>query len=452
MSDESRGEAEGEVFSFPLDFSHHPPDESWSFAHCKPSETTKWTHSYHRYPAKFIPQLVERLFDEYLPVGDASVNDPFLGSGTTIVSALARGYHASGTDINRIAFLMTSVKCTPIDPRHLESKLGDFLRTIAFLHPQSPQFSYDHLGVEPLIPEKHQARIDYWFREDDKIKLGQILRVISREEDDRIRRFLLLGFSNILKNCSIWMRDSTKPTRDPDKVPESPYLALKRQLCRMQKGNEAYCEIVPDRVKRDVGAYLTVIPGDARHQPASDESVDLVVTSSPYVTSYEYADLHQLSTIWLDLADDLAEYKKAFIGTAYKQYEDPALNSSIAKAIVAQMSSKSAAMAKEIEAFFTDMQSVIGESYRILREGGRACYVIGNTRLKGVNILNAEAFAEIMINSGFRLDRIIKREIPSKILPQTRDARTGRFARALEADNHAYPCELIVIGKKEGNR
>ncbi len=36
-------------------------DKEWSFEECKPSDTGKWTHDYHRYPAKFIPQLVERL-------------------------------------------------------------------------------------------------------------------------------------------------------------------------------------------------------------------------------------------------------------------------------------------------------------------------------------------------------------------------------------------------------
>ena len=31
----------------------------------------------------------------------------------------------------------------------------------------------------------------------------------------------------------------------------------------------------------------------------NDKEVDLIVTSPPYVTSYEYADLHQLSSLWL---------------------------------------------------------------------------------------------------------------------------------------------------------
>jgi len=142
------------------------------------------------------------------------------------------------------------------------------------------------------------------------------------------------------------------------------------------------------------------------------------VTSSPYVTSYEYADLHQLSTIWLDLANDLTEYKKEFIGTSYKKYENKILRSSIAMDIVDSMFKKSKKMAKEIEAFFIDMGEVFDESFRILKHGGRCCYVIGNTKLKGVDVLNAEVFTDSLRNSGCKLDRLIKRDIPSKILPK----------------------------------
>jgi len=105
-------------------------------------------------------------------------------------------------------------------------------------------------------------------------------------------------------------------------------------------------------------------------------------------------------------------------------------------------------MANEVEAFFVDMQECFDETHRILKNGGRCCYVIGNTKLKGVDILNAEVFAESMQYSELRIDRIIKREIPSKILPTNRDAKTGRFATNGDADTFAYPTEHIVIGRK----
>jgi len=66
-----------------------------------------------------------------------------------------------------------------------------------------------------------------------------------------------------------------------------------------------------------------------------------------------------------------------------------------------------------------------------------------------VEILNAEVFAESLQHSGVKLDRIIKREIPLKILPQKRDEKTGRFASNENANSEAYPVEYIVIGLKE---
>ena len=53
-------------------------DEEWSFAGYKPADTGKWTHDYHRYPAKFIPQLVERLIDEYIHQKEAHINNNYL--------------------------------------------------------------------------------------------------------------------------------------------------------------------------------------------------------------------------------------------------------------------------------------------------------------------------------------------------------------------------------------
>ncbi len=411
-------------------------DKDWSFAGYKRSETGKWTHSYHRYPAKFIPQLVERLFDEYIHNGEAHINDPFCGSGTTIVTAISRGFKASGTDINKIAYLITKAKATPIEPDYLDRKTGQLLSTIA------------NADTRPLIPERHIDRIDHWFTVENRTELGRILRVIYEEEDETIRDLFLTAFSHILKKCSIWIQGSTKPTRDFNKKCTRPYQALERHLQKMQRGNAAFYSEVPPETRDNPDDYLNISANDARSQPTQDNSVDLIVSSSPYITSYEYADLHQLSTIWLDLAEDLKEYRKEFIGTAYKGYEHKKPRSRLALDIVNEMLTKSEKVAQEIEAFFIDMEEVFDESFRILKPGGSCCFVIGNTKLRGVDILNAEVFAESLQYSGFELDRIIKREIPLKILPQKRDEKTGKFASIDSADAEAYPVEYIVIGVK----
>ncbi|MBN2014388.1 MAG: hypothetical protein JW778_04345 [Candidatus Altiarchaeota archaeon] len=442
--DEEKIKSSGEILSI---FDKKEIDGGWSFAEYKPSDTGKWSHNYHRYPAKFIPQLVEKLIGEYVSSEEAHVNDPFYGCGTTIVTAISRGLKASGTDINRIAYLMTKVKSTPIDPRYLDKKINDFLASIKNL--DDSQTLLDTKNIEPLIPERQIERINYWFTEENKTKLGRILRIIREENDEKIRDLLTVAFSHILKSCSIWLQGSTKPTRDPKKRLIDPCVALRRHLKKMQRGNSDFYKVVPSNVRENLGEYLNIKIGDAKKQPVANRSVDLIVTSSPYVTSYEYADLHQLSTVWLDLAEDLTEYKKEFIGTSYKSYSDKELKSKIAVDIVNKMLERNQKMAKEVEAFFIDLEAVFDESFRILKPGGRCCYVIGDTKLKGVNILNAEVFAESLQYSGFRLDRAIKREIPSKILPQKRDEKTGRFANNHNANSEAYPVEYIVIGLKE---
>lgn len=427
-------------------FSTKAIDEDWTLSEFRPSETGKWTHSYHRYPAKFIPQLVERLLDEYRLTPAAHVNDPFLGSGTTIVTAISRGMRASGTDVNRLSYLLTKVKSTPIQPDYLHTKttlLLDRLHTML-----TAEGSLFHEDIEPLIPARHSRRLRYWFREQEILQLGQILRVIHEETDECVRDFYLVAFSHILKNCSLWLQGSTKPTRDVAKTPASPHATFIRHLTKMVRGNNEFYRVVPEAVREHLNDYLNIRVGDARCQPVPDESVDIVITSSPYVTSYEYADLHELSTIWLDLVDDVAQYRRDFIGSSYRKYPESELRSAIAKNIVESLRQRSPKMAREVGAFFADMQQVFEESYRILKVGGRCCYVIGNTMLSGVSILNAEVFTECLLEAGFCLDRIIKRRIPSKILPQKRDGRTGRFAKSHEADTEAYPVEYIVVGVK----
>ncbi len=423
-------------------------DSEWSFEKTKPSDRGKWTHGYHRYPAKFIPQIVEKLFDEYIKnSGEVLINDPFFGCGTTIVSAISRGFHASGTDINKIAHLIAKVKVTPLEPKIINKKVENFLAIVKTID-SSQETLLKHEHLDPLIPEKHIERIDYWFDESTKNILGKILRLINFEKDENCKNFLLVAFSHCLKNCSIWLQSSTKPTRDMKKKIPKPYDVFKRHLNKMLRGNQAFYDVVPKNVNKNINDYVNIIIDDARQQPVQDNTVDLIVTSSPYVTSYEYADIHQLSTLWLDLSDNLTEYRKKFIGTAHKKYEGKEVKSTIGREIVTKLETKDKKLAKNVQAYFIDMQEVFDESFRILKKGCRCCFVIGNTKLRGVEILNSEVFAESLQYSGFEFDRLIKREIHSKLLPQLRDEKTGRFASNDNADSVAYPVEYIVIGLK----
>jgi DNA modification methylase len=124
------------------------------------------------------------------------------------------------------------------------------------------------------------------------------------------------------------------------------------------------------------------------------------------------------------------------------------LFSALGKTIVDKLHSIDKREAKGVEQYFFEMQQCFEEMYRVLKHGARASIVIGDTDLKKVKIYNADVFAQTMQKIGFKIYNIIKRPIPSKILPLTRDEKTGRFVATTKADRLAYPLEYILIMEK----
>ncbi len=414
-----------------------PIDPTWSFADCTQTQTRYLTHGYHTYPAKFIPQLAARLIKEYSSEGEIVV-DPFLGSGTTIVEAMVNRRIGVGVDINPVAHLIAKVKTTPLEPTLLASTFAQLERDLGARS----------FGFEPVIPAN--ARVDYWFPQKQKRKLGKLLGRLVVIDPPDLRDFFLVAFSQILKSCSIWLQRSVKPTRDFDKVPAEPFDAFLRQARRMIQRNREFWDMLPVSVREHLAKYRRIECADARALPVADGSASLIVTSPPYVTSYEYADLHQLAALWFRYCDSLPAFRKRFIGTAHSERPAIRLESVTAEKICRRLQGRKA---DEVRNYFGDMFECFKEMRRCLRVGGRACIVIGNTRLRDVEILNAEVFVEQMQSLGFRKRKIVKRQIPSKILPQTRDSKSGRFTSINSLDKAlAYPCEYILVMQKTVRR
>lgn len=420
-------------------FQSTEPDPAWSFEECTTKQTAALTHGYHRYPAKFIPPLVARLIDEYTAEGDL-VGDPFMGSGTTLVEAIIRGRRAVGVDVNPVSYLIARAKTTPIEPSLLKSVIQELFLKL----PTGPDGRLDG-ALSYQAPRLEHERIDYWFTEPNRSELEAVLHLINQVEPEEVRCFLLCGFSNILKNCSRWLMKSSKPTVDRGKAIPPLAATFKKYVSQMEKRNRQFWEIMQEKK----GLPVVVIQnGDARQLPVLQNSIDLIVTSPPYVTSYEYADLHQLSNIVLGFAKDLRELRKRFIGSLQAEENEEELISPLAVETINCLMEADRQEGRGAMAYFQSMQQCLREMYIKLKHGGRACIVIGNTALRKIPVLNAEIFAETGVRMGFSLERLILRKIPSKILPQTRDPKTGRFTSADKAEFLAYPEEYIVVLRK----
>ena len=366
-----------------------------------------------------------------------------MGSGTTLVESLVNRRRSYGSDVNPVAVLISKAKTTAIDPNLLKKEISDLLNKIKldirFVSERGEELSS---GIfKNSIPDN--KRIDYWFPTRQKTDLAIILSSIKCIECESIQRFLLCSFSNILKQCSRWMMSSVKPTIDRHKIMADAYRSFENQTKKMMIKNDELWKRVSG-----IDADCRVEEGDARNIILPDSSVSLIVTSPPYVTSYEYGDIHQLTAIWLNYIDDIAEFRKKFIGSNKRRRINPQIQSEVGKSIVKRLAIIDQTAASGVEQYFSEMQECFQEMYRILKSGGRISIVIGDTELRKIKIQNAKFFAESMQLLGFKKMKLIQRIIPRKILPLTRDEKTGRFVASVKASRLAYPTEHILIMKK----
>jgi DNA modification methylase len=407
-------------------------DKDWSFSESRSIDT--WTHGYHRYPAKFIPQVVKKLLEDYTNEGDR-VADVFAGCGTTLVECKVHGRSSIGVDINPVAQLITNAKINPVEPSSLKSR---------FEYLEKQILTY---RTRPVYWGTKHEKIDYWFRKKEKNKIAFLYDNILSIRDQSVRDFFFCALSNILKNCSRWLQDSTKPQRDPVKVIAEPFASFKYQVKKMLKRNEEFYKKLS--LDRTLNTVCRIKLADARKTKIRANTVNAIITSPPYVTSYEYADIHQLTGYWFEYISNLSMFRQKFIGTFYSQNKNLEVKSQIATTIINKLAKKDARLAGEVANYFSDMDDVAKEMYRILAPQGVVCLVVGNTKLRNVLVKSAEAFAEILRLNKFGILQVIKRKITSKQIPTIRNKVTGKFT-TLNSKNSkkVYPNEFIIIAKK----
>lgn len=430
--------------SFTTDFTNCVADKSWSFSEISTKETSYITHSYYSYPAKFIPQIVSRLINEYSNKNDLIV-DPFMGSGTTIVESIINFRKAIGVDISEIAYLVSKVKSTPINNNSL---LKEFTIIEKDLYNRfSNHFEYYSNISKQYIP--NNPRIDYWFRENQKIKLGIILKRINEIKDKDIKDFFYVAFAQILKNTSIWLQKSVKPTRDNLKKDINPLQLFISVSKKMIDKNQQFISLINDDIIRNISKFRKLYCLDAFNIPVKNNSVDLIITSPPYVTSYEYADLHQLPSLWFNYLVDINEFRRKFIGSFSRINGSKVdLNSNIAQNIISSFGNLKKAL--EINNYFADMKQCFIKMKDILKRHKYLCLIIGNTKYKDIDIVNHSVFIEQLKYLGFKIEKVIAREISSKMLPSARDPKTGRFAKTSRRNKvYVHPMEYIIIAKKQ---
>lgn len=410
-------------------------DERWTH-----EKTGLSMHSLHAYPAKFPSFIASEAF-EYAKeegVNVSSAADMFCGCGTTALEAKVRGINFWGCDINPVAVLITLAKTGDYCLESIEQHFKDIIALF-----DSGKLSEDN--AYSIANE----RLKYWFDKDCYIQLSTlnncIYTVIGSDYKNEFLFFQCI-FSSILKTCSKWLQKSIKPQIDPSKHATN---VIKEFTYKYKLAYTAVKQMIDKEYPYP--KQITIVQGnflEYREVP----NVDLIITSPPYVTSYEYADLHQLSSLWLKYTDDYKELRKGTIGSRHISKETDIgtlkLNNT-AIGIIDSLTKKGckSSQKKPVAMYYSDMQKVVKKSYEMLNKNGMIVFVIGDSELMGVKLQNSRHLIESMILEGFHNIKISKREVSKGICVPYRDAK-GKFTYQSNARNEIYHEEYIISGRK----
>ncbi len=353
----------------------------WSFSN---ANTGHLTHNFHPYTAKFIPQLPRQLISSLSSTGHI-VLDPFVGSGTMLVEALLLRRRPIGIDLNPLACLISKVKSTPLSEEQI-ARIGPAHEKIAtsvsqLYGPLLTEGKSQSVSTEPRIPEI--ANVELWFQDHIVRELATVRGVIETEQDASVRNFLKVAFASTIVRVSNQDSETRYTAVKNKNIPRRlTARLLSMKLRDMTRRIREFSEHCPDMVAE-------VMMGDARRLPIANGSVDLVVTSPPYLNAWDYYLYHRFRMLWLGF--DVSSVRQSEIGSHLTHYNDD----------------------KAETRYRGDMENALREMFRVLKPISACCIIIGDSVVKGERVDCRTMIEDLGTDTGFThlvtIDREIKR-------------------------------------------
>lgn len=307
-------------------------------------------HTAHWFPGNFISQIPSHLI-QILSEPGGVVFDPFAGSGTTAIEAVRLGRNAITSDIVSACVFIASCKLDAFQAPMQRCVISDVMAKLAWTH----LCETDNIGA---CGEGGNEQLSNWYAPRTLAQLRYLWKLIE-EFEGTDRAILELLFSDVLFYCASpgnktstgkirkhhwgWVADNVHPTI---RIEHDAVAAFQSRLLDM-------FNIMLLREARETSA--TVLRQDARRLGLRNESVDLVVTSPPYVGVIDYTRANRLLYLWKGWHFDSDRENE--IGARYKRGR------------------------KHIqEEYLQDMRACWSEFFRVLRPGGFCAVVLGESR------------------------------------------------------------------------
>lgn len=383
------------------------------FALSLSNNTTSVTHGLHRFPAKFIPQIPAWALDNFAEA-QATVMDPFMGSGTTLVEGLLRGTKTIGIDIDPLARFIATAKTANIGEERIR-KLGMVLAD---------------RWKEPVknlsVPMAGVQNFDHWFTPSQWGWVQSLQECILELDCDLSERtYMLVIFSSILRLVSN-ADDQSQKTYVSGTLHKKPPLVQDQFWRFYQRGLAGMACL--NQVRHQTSTAIIPANGDALALSVEDETVDLAVTSPPYLDSVDYMYNMMMEYFWLGPILGVPD-RKTFnrMRQEHVGAKNPTSNLCLPENLreLINLENMPLARRKATTGYFAMMQRHFHEVARCLKTGSRYVFVIGNSQsLTDIFPLH-EALVRQASEAGLRLERAFGYRIRRHYMKFPRAGRGG---------------------------
>lgn len=383
--------------------------DNWDF---KKTQTNLFTHSLHAYPARMVPGIAGELIKKYSREGDLIV-DPFCGSGTTLVEGTLVNRKMIGVDLNPFAVFMSKVKTTPIRPELLKEESKLLISDLRSSRAKTRE-------LEALPEYSHIIKLDFWYK---RYVIRDLNYIRARIDDffgndgDPIKDFFRLMLAKTAREVSNQRLREFKRWRmsqaDLSVFRPRPIKKFKENVERAMPSMEQYYLETRGKVHRKV------VLGDARKFKTSRKA-SLILTSPPYGdsgTTVAYGQYSSFALEWLRLTSKgdrrIDSLPIADSGKQHQCLED----SSLLKKIYADILDKDSLRADTVLSFFVGLNEVFNNFAKVLLPGGKCCVVVGNRRVRGLEVPTDRIITELVTQMGYELREQHSRAVLHKIIP-----------------------------------
>jgi DNA modification methylase len=245
-------------------------------------------HGFHAYPARLHPVTARRLVEGLVRPGECAL-DPFCGSGTMLVEALAAGRDAAGLDANPLAVMLASYKLHKTGPAERQ-QLVEYAKTIA---EAAEARRKSRAGPSRRYPVAQARQFDPHML----LELDGLLAGIRQVTDRYCQEGLMLVLSSIANKVS---RQTSDTVLRPSQRRLAAGFAIRlfhRKAQELARRQAEFAALIEPRWKHQFDVRL----GDARRLPFRNGSFAGIITSPPYPGIYDYVEHHRLRLQWLGL-------------------------------------------------------------------------------------------------------------------------------------------------------